>query len=324
MYLTDGSPETMALAGGGKEWIARPPSALPRVEQELWLALGGDREVWTLQGGSGDPFWHRIVLIRSAPASQFDVLHSLLVRGLSLQGPVACLALRGKDFHGQHGRPWSALPGNIHLSAVVFPDVSAAEFGISLTMLPAVAVVDAIRGASNGVLNPGVKWINDILISRRKVSGVLATTRIQGDRLASAVLGAGLNVETAPEVPPTPFVPAAGCLRDFSRAEGISLPVLFQELLHALGRRYRELLDRGPEPLYRSYLEMSLVLGQEVVIWEEGAAKGDPSSWPPPVARGTVTEIDRNLGLRLAGRRDPVTRGRLAFAESCREFSLIS
>jgi BirA family biotin operon repressor/biotin-[acetyl-CoA-carboxylase] ligase len=183
-------------------------------------------------------------------------------------------------------------------------------------MLPAVAVVDAIVALSGGDLKPGIKWVNDILLSGRKVAGVLTTTQTQGDRLEYVVLGIGLNITVAPAVPGNPFVPEVGCLREFSPTAQLTLAEVNRVVLDAVARRYQEMLRFGPGLLFSAYRGASVVLGREVLVWEEGLdASQALESWPPPVARGVVTDIAPDLGLKLTGLADPVTKGRLALAE---------
>jgi BirA family biotin operon repressor/biotin-[acetyl-CoA-carboxylase] ligase len=174
-------------------------------------------------------------------------------------------------------------------------------------MLPAVAVVDAVRAASDGAFQPGIKWVNDILLAGRKVSGVLTATKCEGDRMDLAVLGVGLNVERTPDVEPTPFVPAVGCLRELPGGGTVTLPRAFRAVMEALEERYEALVSGGPEALFRAYRESSVVIGRPVRVWEEGAAED-----APPFAEGVVRDIRPDLSLVLEGRPDPVSKGRLA------------
>ena len=320
MLLTDGSDQALAAAGLAGDRILRPATLLSPDDRKLWRALVGNHDIYRPVPDQiwADPFWSRIMVVHDAPCSQFDTLRDLLGQGLSLPGPVACLAVTGRHFHGHRGRAWVAALGNLHLCVALMPHVSAARFGLAMTMLPAVAVVDAIVQASQQALSPGIKWVNDILLTGRKVAGVLTSTQTLGDRLEYAVLGIGLNVAVSPQVALTPFVPAVGCLQECSGGETLTLPHLVRAILAALSARYRTLLSQGPEALFEAYRVASLVLGREVCIWEEGLNDAaDPHSWPPPVAVGRVREIAPDLTLQLTGREEPITKGRLAFTEAC-------
>jgi len=324
VFLVTDSPAGLAAfgdpTGGG------PPPAeatLPTEVESLWQVLGGGGACCgrVARSGPGD-FWSCALVKNEAPASQFDVLRGQLAEGLTLPGPVACLALTGQGFHGHRGRTWQVEAGNLHLSLALAPAVPAAGLGLGLTMLPAVAVVDAIQ-AINGRLRPQIKWVNDILVDGRKVAGVLTATQTLGERLQYVVLGIGLNLARTPPVDVTPFVPAVGCLREFPGGEDLTLPQLFWAVLDAVAARYRQLLRDGPGPMAQAYGDVSLVLGRRVRIWAEGSQAGaDPAGWPEPLAVGRVAAIGPDLRLHLEGRAEPVDRGRLAFEETCVAFGL--
>lgn len=302
-------------------WLEVSLRSLPPSDQQLCTALGAGERLWqgTLADTEGGGFWSRSLIVAEAPASQFDTLRELLGKGLELPGPVACLALSGRRFHGQHGRPWLAAPGNLHLCVALPSPGLAARHAGSLAMLPAVALVEAIEAMTGGSLRAGIKWVNDILIEGRKVGGVLTATQSQGNRLSAVLLGIGLNLAAAPAVAPTPFVPAVGSLA--AAGANIALGDAIESVLAALSRRASELVTRGPETLLAAYRAASLVIGREVCVFEEAtldaaAARGTAQ----PFAEGTVRGIADDLSLLLDGAAAPVARGRLAFAESCRRF----
>lgn len=323
LILTD-CPERLAgFAPPGASWSRVPADSLPVSDQALWRALGAG--AWVTRGegreAGASGFWSRALIVAEAAASQFDTLRELLGGGLVLPGPTACLAFAGRSFHGQRGRPWASAPGNLHLCAVFPAPGLPARDALSMTMLPAVAAVDAVRAMTGGALQPGIKWVNDVLLDGRKIGGVLTATLSQGDRLGAVLVGIGLNVAAAPPVPPTPFVPAVGCLA--AAGADVTVADAFAALLAALGRRFTDVVRAGPDGLLEAYREAALVIGREVCVWEEpmGETTGD-QPWPPPVVRGTVRGIAADLSLIIEGVARPVTKGRLAFAESCRAFGL--
>ncbi|MHB8079520.1 MAG: hypothetical protein ACYDIE_09710, partial [Candidatus Krumholzibacteriia bacterium] len=198
---------------------------------------------------------------------------------------------------------WAAVPGNLHLCAALRPVDLPAQEALALTMLPAVAAVDAIADGGGGAAPAGIKWVNDLVQDGRKVGGVLTAAQSSDGRVGWAVLGIGLNVGTAPAVPPTPSVPAVGCL--VARSPGLTLRAVLAALLRALARRWRELEREGPAPLLAAYRAASVIIGRPVAVWpEEADGQG------PPV-RGVVRAINGDLSLSLAGVAEPVRSGRL-------------
>jgi BirA family biotin operon repressor/biotin-[acetyl-CoA-carboxylase] ligase len=256
------------------------------------------------------------MVLAEAPSSQFDTLREALASGLELSGPTACIALSGSGFHGQRGRPWASAPGNLHLCAAFPAPPVAARQARVLPMLPAVAVVDAVRALTGGALRPGIKWVNDLLIEGRKVGGVLTATQVQGDEVSAVLLGIGLNVATAPPVAPTPFVPSVGCLRDAgARTDWAEAAA---SVLEALGRRMTQVATHGLGSLLDAYRGASLVIGREVCLFADTEAHDLPSgTWTRPLLRGTVRGIGTDLSLDIEGVATPVSSGRLAFREDC-------
>jgi len=316
LNLADGDDLALSLVADRADWGDGDPASLSESDRALWSALGGGGDLRLLRAGPG--FWRRIFLIRKAKESQFDVVRRALAGNDRPSGAIASVAIEGDGFHGHRDRGWSAVRGNLHLTAALFPDVPAAEFAPAMTMLPAVAVTEGIRRATHGRVEPGIKWVNDILVAGRKVAGVLTATVTQGETLEAVVLGIGLNVETVPEVAPTPFVPTVGSLLDSPGAGPISLRAALVCTLDALAERYRALLAKGPEDLFRAYRRDSLVIGRRVRIWPEGIPESEPpEAWPEPIARGVVREVRPDLTLEIEGLPDPVHRGRLAFETVC-------
>jgi biotin-(acetyl-CoA carboxylase) ligase len=252
--------------------------------------------------------------VGEAPCSQFDALRKCLADGLDLPGPTACVALAGRGFHGQRGRPWLAVPGNLHLCAVLPNPGLAPPHLPSLPMLPVVALVDAIRSLAAPAVRPGIKWVNDVLLDGRKVGGVLTSAQTQGERVGSVLFGIGLNVAAAPPVPPTPFVPRAGSLAEAGVDATWADAAL--AVLAALGRRLGDMLRAGPPGLVQAYRDASVVVGREVCLFAD-STPGAGEVLPPAFARATVLGIGADLSLTLDGVEHPVTSGRLAFAEDC-------
>ncbi len=315
MRLLTDRPDALRGWSDSCGWERAPATGGSSAEADLWTALGGRGVPWLGRADArvvaSAAFWELLVVVERTPASQFQVLRRRL--GGDMPRPVACLALQGGPFKGQHGREWMAAAGNIHLSVALDTPGLPAKDAAALAMLPAVALVEAITRASAGALRPGIKWVNDVVLAGQKVGGVLAATQVTGDRVLRAVLGMGLNVATTPAVPATAFVPAVSSLA--AAGANLALPDVLGAILDSLARRVGELLTQGLEPLYLAYHRASVVLGREVAVWDDppGAAL-DPARTPPR-ARGIVRGIGRDLGLRLDDRADPVTQGRLAFPQ---------
>jgi len=251
-----------------------------------------------------------LVVVREAPRSQFDAVLEALKTATTLQDGTAAIGLRGKKFHGQRGRPWQAEEGNIHLTVYRRLGRPASQLGAGLSMLPTVAVVETILALYGAAADPGIKWVNDVLMQGRKVAGVLCSTQAKGTLLEHAVFGIGLNVSAAPRVDATPFVPRAGCLARLTGREDIGLFDVLPLLLARLDAGFRRLLEEGPSATLDAYRAASLIIGREVEVRDDPL----PGKGPPEgrlLARGKVLSIEPDLALLLEGVPEPVRFGRV-------------
>jgi BirA family transcriptional regulator, biotin operon repressor / biotin---[acetyl-CoA-carboxylase] ligase len=94
---------------------------------------------------------------------------------------------------GRFNRRWVTRPGAaLAASLIVHPSADEMPHLRRFTALGAFAVADALQNLYG--LAPQIKWPNDVLLDRRKVSGILVETAWSGDRLQGMVIGMGVNV----------------------------------------------------------------------------------------------------------------------------------
>ncbi|MFQ6008861.1 MAG: biotin--[acetyl-CoA-carboxylase] ligase [Candidatus Zixiibacteriota bacterium] len=251
--------------------------------------------------------WKYLLLVKTAPQSQYDVLIKLARKDEPLPNGILCLASTGSKLHGFKNRPWVALPGNIHLSVFLTPRQKVDHFGVGFTILTAVSVVEAIDSIKGLEQKAALKWVNDILIGYAKVAGVIAHTQSQGEVVTGAVLGIGINVETTPSVERDPFVPRVASLRNFVPDPfECNQRLVFERLATCLDKNYKLLLSGQYNRLLDLYRERSVIIGREVCIYSD-AAEGHAEE----LAQGTVVSIGENLELYLQDVDKPIFHGRL-------------
>lgn len=255
-------------------------------------------------------FWKYAFLVRRARESQFDLLAETSDTNQDLPNGILCCAGSGEGFHGQHDRPWVTLPGNVHISALFLPHQRLANCGIAFTVVAVVTVLQVLD--SMGLSRAKVKWVNDILVDEAKVGGVLIHIKTQGEKVISALVGIGLNVEKIPHVEPTPFVPEVAALRYLVEdPEFCTQARVFRRLAAELAKNYDRLLDGNLPELMEIYRRRSIVIGRTVTVFEDSDVKGLTK-----IASGRVKSIGDNLELKLEGERTPIWRGRLVL-EGC-------
>jgi BirA family biotin operon repressor/biotin-[acetyl-CoA-carboxylase] ligase len=155
-----------------------------------------------------------------------------------------------------------------------------------ISILAGVAIVRAVRTCTGS--DPRIKWPNDVMLGGKKFGGILVESVVQGNQVAYAVLGIGINIgldiETLADIREftTSLNMAAG--------QPVSREDVLRQLLHNLDGLYQQVMQGEPVlPEWRSMLE---TLGQRV--W----ARGNSASYTG-LAEG-VDELG-NLQLRLDG-----------------------
>jgi BirA family transcriptional regulator, biotin operon repressor / biotin---[acetyl-CoA-carboxylase] ligase len=123
------------------------------------------------------------------------------------EGTVA-VAEEQTEGRGRLGRRWHAPPGTSILVSVLLRPPVPTERLPELTIVAARACAEAIAAVTG--LEATVKEPNDVLVSGRKVAGILGEAR-EGH----VVLGIGLNVNVrAAELPQRPEIPATSLLEE--------------------------------------------------------------------------------------------------------------
>ena len=93
---------------------------------------------------------------------------------------------------GRRGRTWFDSPGQSLLFSVLLrPPLEPSKCGM-LPLMAAVAVRDGLAEA--GFDRVGIKWPNDLIVSGRKLGGILCEISTDFDQVNHAILGIGLNI----------------------------------------------------------------------------------------------------------------------------------
>jgi BirA family biotin operon repressor/biotin-[acetyl-CoA-carboxylase] ligase len=304
--------------GYGEGFLHRKPNwrrvargQLPGPITELGSKLFSCDAVYTTEMASSD-LWGYLLLVEHAEESQFDVLADLSSTVPELPSGILCCAGSGENFHGFKGRAWAAVPGNLHLSVLLRPCQEIEGGGVAFIVLAVVSVLEALDYLDVLTEPAVVKWVNDILVGGSKLGGVLAQVQTQAETVTSAVLGIGLNIETTPQVLPTPFVPKVAALCDFAKDSKRCSPREVLEILeHRLAANYKKLGANGVSSLLEVYRRRSIVIGKNVTIYEDLLENRSRE-----IVRGRVQSIGDGLELVIEGVECPVFRGRLALRAS--------
>lgn len=253
------------------------------------------------------PEFEYLLMVDKAARSHYDLLIDLCREGINLPSGLLLLTGSSDKLHGFRNRPWEALAGNIHLVAYFNPGCEIKNFGPGFMALAAVSAVQAIESVVELRGRAKIKWVNDILIDRAKVCGVLAYTQTEGLVVNNVVLGIGMNVEANPLIKTTPFVPETACLCDLVGDKKQCHPKnLFESLIENLARNYKWLKTGKFPEILNLYREYSCVIDQQVEVYPD-----TPEDSSGETRSGIVAGIGENLEIYLRGQSAPITRGRL-------------
>lgn len=149
----------------------------------------------------------RIVVIE-ALGSTNDLVSRVATPG------VAVFAESQENGRGRRGRSWVA-PARTSILCSTFWRPDDLNHGRDLFWIAALCGARAIQDVTG--LPAGVKWPNDLVISERKVGGVLVEGSFS-DGFNGAVVGIGINVcQGSEELPPAPDYPVSSLFIESGR-----------------------------------------------------------------------------------------------------------
>jgi BirA family transcriptional regulator, biotin operon repressor / biotin---[acetyl-CoA-carboxylase] ligase len=203
---------------------------------------------------------------------------------------------------GRMGRSWHTPAGaSLAFSLVLYPVQEGPYILPRVTALGALAVCDALQSLYG--LRPKIKWPNDVLLERRKVSGVLVEAQWSGSQLSALILGIGINVAPASVIEDSRLRFPATCVENVA-----GHPIERLELLHAVLTNLLEWRPRLASQAFLQAWEERLAFRGEWVQVSPGQSPGkdglpqDLEGLPVPVHEGQVIGLAPDGSLRLRTR----------------------
>lgn len=156
-----------------------------------------------------------------------------------------------------------------------------------LTAVSAVAICRVLRKLYK--INPQIKWINDIFVNGKKISGILTEgfTNFETGTIESAIIGIGINISDNPDVFPEEVAKVAGSITGAGNAEGC---VTRCQLAAGIAAEVLQILEEDSAVVMKEYKELSFIIGQTV---EVHPVIGDDKS----VYSAKTVDIDDEAGL---------------------------
>lgn len=231
--------------------------------QGLGYRLAGQTDLpvpWELAMVLRTSFVGKHVVYRETTDSTQDIAISLADR-LDSHGTVV-IAEQQKNGRGRQKRKWLSPKGGIWLSVILKPGVPTAKITL-LSFVAALAVCDAIKATG---LDARLKWPNDVMISGKKVAGILLDISAEAGHVNYAIIGIGINanVDSA----------AVSARLDGTKIASISDELghstsrldLTRSLLENLEHYYLEMEQQGTGTILQEWKKRSDMLGRKVAV----------------------------------------------------------
>ncbi len=173
------------------------------------------------------------------------------------------IADRQEKGRGRLGRSWVSPPGvNIYLSIILRPRLGPA-YATLLTILSAVACTYALRKTAG--LAVSVKWPNDLMVSDRKLGGILTETKVIREEIVLAILGIGINVNmTASDFPDHIRSTATSVKNETSK--NIKREPIISAILNETDRWYKVLQINQTQEIISEWQRLTSTLGRQVLV----------------------------------------------------------
>jgi BirA family transcriptional regulator, biotin operon repressor / biotin---[acetyl-CoA-carboxylase] ligase len=205
---------------------------------------------------TANPF--RLVRLERVGSTQ-EAAREMVRSGIG--GGTAILAGEQTAGRGMGDRTWQSPRGLGIWLTIIHRSARPKGEWPALTVAAAAGVCGAIEGAG---LRPRTRWPNDVLLSGRKVAGVLADTESD-----AVLIGIGLNVlqqdcDFSPELRGR-----ATSIRLEAQRDGIEPPdleTMLAEVLSQMARSLRIFESAGPDAVIPAFWERSIDRGKRVTI----------------------------------------------------------
>lgn len=173
---------------------------------------------------------------------------------------IADSQVRGR---GRFGRSWVSPPGvNPYMSIVLRPEMEPKDAPL-ITIMAGVACTIALRRVTG--LHITIKWPNDLMVSEKKLGGILTEIRIGQKRIEHAVTGIGINVNMELDVLPDVVKEVATSIK-METGKLFSRTKIIQEILNEISNWYNVLKEKRHSELLSCWRQLTSTLGRKVEI----------------------------------------------------------
>jgi BirA family biotin operon repressor/biotin-[acetyl-CoA-carboxylase] ligase len=164
---------------------------------------------------------------------------------------------------GRLGRSWVSPPGmNIYMSIILRPEIESKDITL-VTIMTAIGCTIALRKVTG--LNVTIKWPNDLIISKKKIGGILTEVKMAYKRMKYAITGIGINVNMDSDAFIDEIKDIATSVK-IETGEPCSRAEICREILNEIDHWYALLKEMRRNVLLSEWQQLTSTLGREVKI----------------------------------------------------------
>jgi len=169
-----------------------------------------------------------------------------------------------KSGRGRLGRSFFSPRGGLYFT-VALPLDMAIDSALLITSAAAVATSEGLATIAH--VEPSIKWVNDLFVGNKKISGILTEGIISMERrvMATVIVGIGINLHLDVTLLPAELQEIVGSLFDPSKPLPIDPHLLIADIITRFERLVLALPDSAFLEIYR---RRSNLIGKEVRVYE--------------------------------------------------------
>jgi BirA family biotin operon repressor/biotin-[acetyl-CoA-carboxylase] ligase len=186
-----------------------------------------------------------------------DAATKLAMEG-SIEGTLIVAESQTKG-RGRLGRHWlSPRYKGIYFSLILKPKILPSQTAL-LTLLSAVSICEAIKEVT--ALEAKIKWPNDIILSHKKLGGILTELNAETDKVNFVIIGIGVNANNEKKT----LVSAATSLREQKRWP-VDRGRILQGILRRIEDNYLAFQHEGADLILEKWRDNNVTLGKRIRV----------------------------------------------------------
>ena len=165
---------------------------------------------------------------------------------------------------GRRGRTWESPMGeNVYMSLLLRPEIQPDKAPM-LTLVMAYCVAKVLKKLGFEAVQ--IKWPNDLVLSGKKVCGILTEMSLDGGQIQHVIIGVGINVNNQKFPDGIKNMATSLCLE---RGRYVDREEIVEHILTTFWEEYEQFVSVGNlSQIWENYNDMLVNCGKEVCVLE--------------------------------------------------------